>query len=170
MLSIFVGFWFSVALVLALPATPKVIHLTPGQESSSPSTTRIAPESVWVNHSSGVYHCPGTRYYGGTKRGEFMSETEALNAGNRPAYGRSCGESTLRAMKVGSALPIKRPASRVTFQDSSKGATRVWVNRASRVYHCPGTRYYGATKRGEFMTEKEAVRTGNRPAYGRVCN
>lgn len=27
-----------------------------------------------VNTSSGVYHCPGTRYYGATKRSRYASE------------------------------------------------------------------------------------------------
>jgi len=46
--------------------------------------------TVWVNTNSGVYHCPGTRWYGKTKQGEYMGECAALKAGNRPAYGKSC--------------------------------------------------------------------------------
>lgn len=46
---------------------------------------------------------------------------------------------------------------------------RVWVNTASNVYHCPGTRSYGNTKHGEYMTQAEALRKANRPAYGKVC-
>jgi hypothetical protein len=45
---------------------------------------------VWVNTSSGVYHCPGSQWYGNTKRGEYMTQKQALDAGNRPAYGRYC--------------------------------------------------------------------------------
>lgn len=48
-------------------------------------------------------------------------------------------------------------------------AVRVWLNRASRVYHCPGSAYYGNTARGEFLPETEAVRRGARPAGGRPC-
>jgi hypothetical protein len=51
----------------------------------------VAEVRVWVNTRSGVYHCPGSRYYGNTKAGKFTSEAEARVAGNRPAYGRACG-------------------------------------------------------------------------------
>lgn len=55
--------------------------------------------------------------------------------------------------------------------DPSKGRpdVKVWVNTSSSVYHCPGTRYYGNTKKGTYMTQAEAQKTGNRPAYGKVC-
>ena len=45
---------------------------------------------VWVNTRSGVYHCPGTRYYGNTKNGQYMAQAEAQKQGNRPAYGKYC--------------------------------------------------------------------------------
>ncbi len=50
-----------------------------------------SPASVWVNLSSHVYHCPGTKYYGKTKRGEYLRESDARERGFRPAGGRSCG-------------------------------------------------------------------------------
>jgi endonuclease YncB( thermonuclease family) len=55
--------------------------------------------------------------------------------------------------------------------DTTQGnpEARVWVNTNSGVYHCPGTRWYGRTKQGLFMTQREARATGNRPAYGSVC-
>jgi hypothetical protein len=46
---------------------------------------------VWVNTGSGVYHCPGSRWYGKTKLGEYMSECEAQKKGYRPAYNHACG-------------------------------------------------------------------------------
>lgn len=50
---------------------------------------------VWVNTRSHVYHCPGTRWYGNTKQGKYLSESEAQKEGDRPAYGRSCGPTSI---------------------------------------------------------------------------
>ena len=36
---------------------------------------------VWVNTDSGVYHKPGTRWYGKTKQGKYMTEADAQKAG-----------------------------------------------------------------------------------------
>jgi hypothetical protein len=38
---------------------------------------------VWVNTDSGIYHKPGSRYYGKTKQGKYMSEADAVKAGYR---------------------------------------------------------------------------------------
>jgi hypothetical protein len=38
-----------------------------------------------VNTGSGVYHKPGTRWYGKTKEGKYMSEEDAKKAGFRAA-------------------------------------------------------------------------------------
>ena len=46
---------------------------------------------------------------------------------------------------------------------------KVWVNTKSGVYHCPNTRWYGNTKHGEYMTQKEAQSKGYRAAHGNKC-
>jgi hypothetical protein len=40
---------------------------------------------VWVNTATGVYHKEGTRYYGKTKTGKYMSESDAQKAGYKAA-------------------------------------------------------------------------------------
>ena len=48
---------------------------------------------VWVNTRNGVYHCPGSRWYGGTKQGKYLGECQAKKVGYRPAYDRPCASS-----------------------------------------------------------------------------
>jgi len=40
--------------------------------------------------ASGVYYCPGTRWYGNTSQGEYMMQKQARAKGNRPANGKVC--------------------------------------------------------------------------------
>ena len=123
---------------------------------------------VWVNTSSGVYHCPGTRWYGTTKHGKYLSECAAVKDGNRPAYGKACGSDCPSAQ---TATASSTPPGNENTRSEQRGNkdVKVWVHTHSGVYHCPGTRWYGNTKQGEFMTQKKAEDLGNRPAYGKAC-
>jgi hypothetical protein len=38
---------------------------------------------VWVNTESHIYHKEGSRFYGKTKQGRYMSEADALKEGDR---------------------------------------------------------------------------------------
>jgi hypothetical protein len=40
----------------------------------------------------------------------------------------------------------------------------VWVNTETHVYHREGSRFYGTTKKGKYMTEAEAMKEGARAA------
>jgi len=66
-----------------------------GPAPRAASTTQVGKQKkeirVWVNTKSSIYHCPGSRWYGKTKQGKYMSECEAIKAGNRPAYGKARG-------------------------------------------------------------------------------
>ena len=55
-------------------------------------------------------------------------------------------------------------ASAQEVQIRCPGATVVWVNDKSHIYHFPGTHDYGNTKRGAYMCEADAQAAGNRAA------
>ena len=50
------------------------------------------------------------------------------------------------------------------------GDGKVWVNTASKTYHCAGSKYYGKTKAGEYMSESEAKAKGNHANHKKACS
>lgn len=64
------------------------------------------------------------------------------------------------------AAPI---AKATTAPAASGGEGMVWANSDSKVYHCSTSRWYGKTKKGEYMTEAHATAQGIRPDHGKTC-
>lgn len=56
----------------------------PSQKAAAPPAAP-APGMVWVNTATKVYHREGDPYYGKTKHGKYMTESEAVQAGYRAA-------------------------------------------------------------------------------------
>lgn len=44
------------------------------------------------------------------------------------------------------------------------GYGKVWVNTKTHIYHREGSRFYGKTKEGKYVTEQEAIDEGDRAA------
>ena len=79
--------------------TPKKVKPTPtARPAVSPSSAARAIDEaanppapggghgqVWVNPETGVYHRTGSRFYGTTRKGKYMTEQDAIQAGYKPA-------------------------------------------------------------------------------------
>ena len=84
-------------LVLILSLTPALSSQNsttpapkPMPQPAAQQAPGAAPNKVWINTASNVYHCPGDRYYGKTKAGKYMTEPEAKAAGAHGERNTTC--------------------------------------------------------------------------------
>jgi Protein of unknown function (DUF3761) len=99
----------------------------------------------------------------------------------KPVAGETAPKAAPAAPAAPAAAPAPAPAPHSDASAKKESATRqgpapgggpgmVWVNTSSNVYHCPGTRYYGTTKAGKYMSEVDAVKAGAHPDAGKACS
>jgi hypothetical protein len=167
---------------------PQTGSLFPWQQPATPAST-----SAPVSGQSVMKQC-GAQWQAakanGTTNGEswpqFLKACRAQLAsttntpsqgGFAPAAPASAPAPAQAPTQSGSLFPWQQPttptpaatgtggfASAQEAQNRCPGATVVWVNEHSHIYHLPGTRDYGNTKRGAYMCETEAQASGNRAA------
>jgi hypothetical protein len=111
----------------------------------------------------------------------YVAPHSSKVTGNGPVVGTPGPEKTapIDSHKMPSRTPLESTGARPILSsqtpvglervDQGSPNVMVWVNTASGVYHCPGTRSYGKTLHGEYVTQSEAQRKANRPARGKVC-
>jgi len=106
------------------------------------------------------------------KRARKKAKTEtAASPGASPAASASPGKFTLgdlfKPKSSASASPSSAPATAAAATATPAaggGHGLVWVNTATHVYHKEGSRFYGTTKKGKYVSEADAIKEGDRPA------
>jgi Protein of unknown function (DUF3761) len=80
------------------PAAPAAAPASNTAKTTKTTTASSAPAAgggpglVWLNTSSNVYHCYGTKYYGTTKTGKYVTEAQAKAAGAHADHDKPCGK------------------------------------------------------------------------------
>jgi hypothetical protein len=90
-----------------------------------------------------------------------------------PAASPAASASPAKPFSIGSLFKPKTtasPAAKTTTSSAEANATPapgggrglVWVNTESHVYHKEGSRFYGKTKQGKYVSEADAIKEGDR--------
>jgi hypothetical protein len=106
------------------------------------------------------------------KRTRKKANTEAaVNPATSPTASASPGKFKLgnlfKPKSSVSASPAAAPATGgpgAATPAPGGGQGLVWVNTETHVYHKEGSRFYGTTKKGKYVSEADAIREGDRAA------
>ena len=137
---------------------------------SAATITKITP-LVTVGNAPAVAASPQPTASASKRKSSSTAASDAPAPANPPAS--SSAAPSAPASAPAPAPPASAPASaphQLRLQKSapqaqpSPGSGMVWVNLDSGVYHKEGTRYYGKTKNGKYMSEPDAIKAGYRAA------
>jgi hypothetical protein len=152
----------SIALAICLVASGSVCAQAPA--AAPAGSTGLCKDGTYTSNETKKGACSGHK---GVKEWFGAAETAAPAKPATPAA--TTPEATT---KPAAAAPASKPATQTssTAPAAGGGPGQVWVNTSSKVYHCQGTKYYGKTKQGEYMSESAAKAAGNHADHGKACS
>jgi hypothetical protein len=126
------------------------------EPASSPASSKSAAQAL-----STATCKDGTSFTGAKRSGACRGH------GGVQSWGAA--ESTTIPVNAPAELATPGPTTTRRAAPAPANSGQVWVNTDSRVYHCPGTRWYGKTKEGTYMPEAQAQAQGAKPDHGKAC-
>jgi hypothetical protein len=132
--------------------------------AAAPAAPVATPEPEAQASAAATGLCKdGTVYTGTSKRGACRG-----HKGIKEWYADKPAESVAPAAPV--ATPAAPAPAAPQAVPATAGSGKVWVNTRSKIYHCEGSKFYGKTKEGEYMTEADAQAKGYAANRKKVCN
>ena len=101
--------------------------------------------------------------------GSAFAQTAATTAKPASAPATTIAAPVANASSAGSTKATPKAAASATTEAPGGGAGKVWINTKSNTYHCHGTKFYGKTKEGEYMTETDAKAKRAHADHGKAC-
>ena len=124
----------------------------------------------------------GTYYSGPTKKGACKGHKGVKEwygsppvaaapaaAPGAPAKAAAVPTTPAAATPAAASPPTSKAPKVADVAAPGGGAGKVWINKSTKVYHCPDDKWYGKTKKGEYVSEAEAVAQGAKPDHGKAC-
>lgn len=151
----------SIAFVVCSAAAGAVFAQAPAAAPSG--STGLCKDGTYTSNATKKGACAGHK---GVKDWYAAAAAATPTAMVAPA---SAPAAATAKMTPAAAAKTAAPAA-ATAPAPGGGPGQVWVNTSSKVYHCPGTKYYGTTKQGQYMTEAAAKSSGAHADHGKACS
>ena len=137
------------------------------QQASAPAgSTGQCKDGSYSSQASKKGACKGHK---GVKEWYVAAgKSSAAAPAAAPAAAAAAAPASNMAMKSSShamPAPAATPAA-------GGGAGQVWVNTGSKTkaYHCQGSKWYGTTKQGKYMSASDAQAAGYHASKGEKCS
>ena len=156
-----------IALSFAGAALCRALPRQAGANSSAQSDKAAKkPDTSSPQSTSEQSSSPGTE----KPQKHTQTQTPAKPETNSPANTRNDSARPAQAQQSDSASAAgSQGSAKGSGSNASDGAAEkqpppqavvVWVNTSSKVYHLSGSRWYGRTRHGRYMTERDAIKAG----------
>jgi hypothetical protein len=152
----------AIAVAAGLLASGAVFAQAPA--GAPAGSTGLCKDGSYTSNETKKGACSGHKgvkeWFGATTAAAAPAKSAAPAPATEPATTKT---TTPPAAKSAAATPSTAPAA-------GGGPGQVWVNTSTKVYHCSGTKWYGKTKQGEYMTEAAAKAAGAHADHGKACS